>query len=101
MTAFQLRVLMAASWALLLGSSIAFAQPPKSDEKKKDEPPTKEELALRQGSKNFLYKFTPGEEFQSEARQKRVIHRNIQGKHRIETRELQLKLVLTVDTVLP
>lgn len=102
MTAFQIRVWLAACWAVLLGSSFAIAQPPKGDEKKKkDEPPTKEELALRQGSKAFLYKFTPGEEFHSEARQKRVEHRNVQGKHRIETRELQLKLILTVDSVLP
>ena len=101
MATYRTRFGLTAGLIFLLGIGSAIAQPPKEDEKKKDEPPTKEELELRQGSRDFLYKFTEGEEIQSEARQKRVEHRNHQGKLRTETRELQLKLVLSVAKVLP
>jgi hypothetical protein len=100
MTLFRDRFGLAAILTILFGLGYAAAQPPKDEEKKKDEPPTKEELALRQGSRAFLYKFAPGEEIQSEARQKRIEHRNVHGKLKTDTREVQLKLVLNVESVL-
>jgi hypothetical protein len=101
MTTYRTRFGLTAGLIFLLGFGAAIAQPPQEDAKKKEEPPTKEELELRQGSRDFLYKFTEGEEIHSEARQKRIEHRNHQGKLRTETRELQLKLVLSVGKVLP
>jgi hypothetical protein len=101
MTAYRTRFGLTVGLIFFWGIGAAIAQPPKEESKKKEEPPTKEELELRQGSRDFLYKFTEGEEIQSEARQKRVEHRNIQGKHKADTRELQLKLVLSVEKVLP
>jgi len=101
MTVYRIRFGLTAGLAILFAVGSAAAQPPKDDEKKKDEPPTKEELELRQGSRDFLYKFTVGEEILCEARQKRVEHRSVQKKLRTENREVQLKLVLTVEKLLP
>jgi uncharacterized membrane protein YgcG len=102
MTAFLNRATLTTAVSLLFGFGFAFAQTPKDDaEKKKDEPPTKEELELRKGSRDLAYKFIAGEEYHCEARQKRVEKKAVQGKTRTDTRELDLKLVLTSSKIHP
>jgi len=100
MTAFWNRAALGSAMALLLGVGVCLAQPPK-DEAKKDEPPSKEEKELQRGSRDLAYKFAVGEEIHAEAKQKRIEHRNVQGKTRPDTKELLLKMILTIDALLP
>ena len=101
MSAFQIRNFLFGFVIVLAGVGVGFAQPPASDEKKKkEEPPTKEELELRQGSRDLVYKFTQGDEIHCEARRKRTENRNVDEKLSTETREITFGLILTVAKVL-
>jgi hypothetical protein len=99
MTSFPMKWIFGALTVGIAAAGFSLGQPPKSDEKKKDEPPTKEELELRKGSREFLYKFTVGEEITSEARHKRTEARTGKEKPEIDVVEIGFKIVMRVMKV--
>jgi uncharacterized membrane protein YgcG len=102
MSAFQFRNFFFGFVIVMAGVGVSFAQPPATDEKKKkEEPPTKEELELRQGSKDLVYKFVQGDEIHCQARRKRTEKRNVNETLSDESREIEFGLVLTVAKTLP
>lgn len=101
MTGFPLKSFFGALIVGVTAAGLVLAQPPKSDPKKKEEPPTKEELELRKGSREFLYKFTAGEEITSEARHKRTEVRAGKEKPETDAVEIVFKIVMRVAKVSP
>lgn len=101
MTSFPMKWIFGALTFGVAAAGFSLGQPPKSDEKKKDEPPTKEELELRKGSRELLYKFTVGEEITSEARHKRTEVRTGKEKAEADVVEIVFKVVMRVMKVSP